>query len=122
MGYVLMQFWGHMGLAVALTLASAFNALLLLLLLRRDLEVQALPEIFVYLSRLIIPLGMLVLSAGLLLQQGQWLDMSARATNGLWLFVATAVGAGAYMLGARWMRVPELEHVNALVRRKLTKE
>jgi hypothetical protein len=65
---------------------------------------------------------MLVFAAGWLLQQGQWLDISARVTNGLWLFVATLAGAGAYMLGARWMRVPELEHVGTLVRRKLKKD
>lgn len=36
-GYVLMGYWGHLGLALALTIASVFNALLLVVLLRRRL-------------------------------------------------------------------------------------
>jgi len=120
-GLFLMQVWGHVGLAVALTLASAFNALLLLLLLNRHLQSREFGALFVYLLRLVPALIGMSLVVWWLLSQGDWFTLDNRLGKGVWLLVATSAGVCVYLAGAWIMKVPELSQALGLLRRKLSK-
>jgi len=121
-GVVCMQFWAHTGLAVALTLASAFNALALLLVLRRSLGPFGLSALVAYVAKLLPALLAMSLVVWLVLTQGVWLESGYRLLNAGWLMLATCVGAGIYLGVARLMRIEELEQALVVVKRRLSRE
>jgi len=121
-GLLLMQFWGHIGLALALTVASAFNALLLLMLLGRHIQKLELGGLLVYLMRLIPALAAMSLVVWWIIEQGDWYNVSSRLMNGVWLMMATFSGVGVYLIGAWILKVPELEQALGIIRRKVSKE
>jgi putative peptidoglycan lipid II flippase len=111
-GYVLMGFWGHLGLALALTLASVFNALLLVALLRRRL---AFPFIRIALCKPlwgVIPavVGMIFITAPVVFladwdQPGVFLFRLGLLAGGV------VAGTAAYVLFCLWFRVEEVSLV-----------
>jgi len=117
-GLVLMQHYAHVGLALALTLASAFNALMLLLVLRRHLGELGVRALAGYLARLLLLVVIMSGVVWLLLQPGAWYVEGKRWWNGLWLVCATSAGALCYLVGARALKLPEMDQVLLLVRRK----
>ncbi|PLY04074.1 MAG: murein biosynthesis integral membrane protein MurJ [Desulfuromonas sp.] len=121
-GVLLMQFWAHIGLALALTFSSAFNAVLLLIFLQRRIRVLELRALLVYLLKLLPVVAVMSLVVKLLLSHGEWLTGGSRWENGAWLLTATLVGVVVYLVGAWLLRVPELEQAVGILRRKIRKE
>lgn len=93
LGLLLMQPLGFIGLALALTLASVFNALALLVLLQRKLGVRFARGLPLQVARLVLPCLIMAAPVSLVLGLADW-----TLTGGGLLKAAllgTAVGAGA---------------------------
>ncbi len=118
LGLMMMRWYGHVGLALALTLASAFNALILLVALKRHIGPLGLATLLGYLLRLLPLLVLMGAVVWLLLQQGDWYAVGKRWMNGWWLMGATLTGAFCYLLGGRLLNLPEAEQLLGLIARR----
>lgn len=118
LGLILMQFWAHVGLAVALTLASLFNALVLLWLLQRrigNLSFRSLARSTVRIIPAIVIMTVVVLA---ILGYGEWSNAASRLQNGGILFAAVLTGGGSYLLACRLFGVRLLQELGNLRRKK----
>ena len=101
-GLVLMQWMGHTGLALALTLAAVFNAVTLSILLSRRLDHIGFSSLFGVLMRLIPGLIVMIFCVKFALGSVDWLVAGAFMPRLLLLLFAVACG-GALYLAAAWL-------------------
>lgn len=120
-GAALMQGFGHVGLALALTFSSLFNCAALFWLLQRKLGRLGLQSFILFVLRII---GPTVLMGGIvygILQQGPWAQEGQDVIKALTLAGAVLGGVLLYV-GSCWiLRVPEVQEASALMRKKFTR-
>jgi putative peptidoglycan lipid II flippase len=118
-GLLLMRLWQHSGLALATSISSAVNLLILLWILRRKLGALGLRQIlrsilFIALACLLMALGV---GAGLYLL-GHYHDWQSGGQfwSACWLGLLIAGGASLYLLAARGLKIRELEELGQMWR------
>ncbi len=117
-GLILMQFYGFAGLAVALTLASIFNAVVLVILLQRKVGA------FLHISLLgpilkVIPACLVMaIAVSFLLSLTDWTTSGDLLVKGILLFAAAAGGAGLYLGCCYLCRVDEIRRGWQLLRQR----
>jgi putative peptidoglycan lipid II flippase len=119
LGLLLMKPFQHVGLALALTLASVFNCAVLLFLLRKRLGTLGLKHVAISMSR-VIP-GTLLMAAFVyaVVQGGNWNVAGSFWYKVMLLAVAVTGGGGIFSAGCIMMRVPEAKQASRFIRRKL---
>ena len=118
-GLLLMRLMGHAGLALALTLASVFNAVLLTVLLNKRLGNLSLTTIFATIIRMLPGLVAMSITAWLILDRVDWSLPGAFWGRFVCLMSAVILGAGAYTIGLWVCRVREIDQVLALFKDRL---
>ncbi len=120
-GLILMQFLGHVGLALALTLASAFNALALLVLLRKrlgPLGLRSLGGQALRCSLASLGMGGVVYFLCALVD---WSQPGALLVHGSVLLCSVVLGGGLYFWLCQLLGVSQVNELQKMVRRKLGK-
>ncbi|HEY5672596.1 MAG TPA: murein biosynthesis integral membrane protein MurJ [Malonomonas sp.] len=107
-GLLLMQNYGHLGLAVALTISSVFNAVLLLWLLHRKVGSFLQGSLWVPLLKSLPAALLMAVVVYLLLGQAVWLQEGAVLHKGFWLATAIASGVIVYLGSCLMMGVDEV--------------
>lgn len=121
-GLLLMIPFGHLGLALALTLSAAFNCLMLLIALRRKIGPLGWGVTLGPMWRILPSVIVMALASHLVLTYGVWDGTGSPLTNALLLFVAVIGGGTIYALGCWWLRVPGAAGAARLVREKLVRK
>ncbi|MFA7535807.1 MAG: murein biosynthesis integral membrane protein MurJ [Desulfuromonadales bacterium] len=119
LGLLLMQPLQHTGLALALTLSSVFNSVLLIWALRRQIGVLGLGALSKTFLRALPAAGMMAVAVWGILLLGPWSADGHVAIKATVLGGAIFIGAGVYATGCLLLRVPEAGELTALVRKKL---
>jgi putative peptidoglycan lipid II flippase len=118
-GLILMQYYSYLGLAAALSLASVFNALVLFVLMRRNLgrnlNLAPLGGVLFKVCAASMVMGMAVYSV---LQYGEW-EQGFNLPNTLCLGSAVAGGIAVYTLTAVCLRLNEITEIGAMLKRKI---
>ena len=117
-GLLLMNSYGHLGLALALTLASVFNAVLLLWLLRRQVGAFLSGSLWQPLLKAVPAAGMMAVVVSLFLGQVDWVQVGAPAAKGLWLAAAVVFGAMVYLGCCLLLQVKEVRQGWNLLRQR----
>ena len=117
-GLLLMQSLDHIGLALALTLASLFNAVVLTVLLSRRIGSLALRELSGSFMRIVPGLILMALTTQYVLGFGQWEEVTSKLHNGLILALAVAVGGCIYLVTCRLFGLAILNELRELMKRK----
>jgi len=117
-GLVLMQFFQHLGLAVALTLASFFNALLLLFLLRRKVGAFLQISLWQPLLKVVPACLLMAFVVSQLLAQVDWSRTDAVLLRGGVLFGAVVVGVAVFLACCFLLRLDELRQGWQLLKKK----
>jgi putative peptidoglycan lipid II flippase len=121
-GLLLMNFYGHLGLALALTLSSAFNAVLLLWLLRRQVGDFLRGSVLLPFLKAAFASMLMAVVVFLILGQVDWVQEGALLSRGLWLAAAVVSGGLVYLGCCLLLRVDEVRQGWELVcRRKAQK-
>jgi putative peptidoglycan lipid II flippase len=118
-GLILMQFFGHVGLALGLTLSAIFNSLALACRLRAKLALPSVAELSELLLRQLLPLLMMLLVVSGLLGLVDWTHSGQLFGRGLLLVLAVGCGTVVYGFGCLMCRVPESAETWKLLQRKL---
>ncbi len=118
LGLVLMQYWAHVGLAVALTLASLFNAAVLLWLLRKRIGVLQLGLLTQSLAKILPAVAIMASVVWAVLQAGDWANGSSRFGNFLVLAAAVFSGGMVYLVVCRVFGVKALNEIGRMLRKK----
>ncbi len=121
LGLILMQYFAHVGLAVALTLASLFNAVILTILLSRRIGSLSLTNLAGSLWRILPAILLMGITTWSILAFGEWQDASLKLQNGLILTVAVLAGAVVYLVACRIFGVSILDELRDLLLRKKKK-
>ena len=121
-GWLLMQVWGHWGIALMISLASGLNTLILYALFRRrrgPLNESLLARQFITHFLLAAALGscLFVLSQGLASVPGSLMTLP----HVLQLAAIIAVGCGLYLALGFVFKVEEVQTLGRLVKRQLTR-
>jgi len=118
LGLVLMQSYGFMGLAIALSVASMFNALMLLLLLKRKVGNFFQKSFYRLVPKLLVACLFMGLVVSSILQGVEWTQMGLFLNKSLVLSAAIISGALVY-LGCCWLfKVEEIQQGWQFLRRK----
>jgi len=118
LGLLLMQFWAHVGLAVALTLASLFNAIVLLWLIQRRIGGLRLSSLSVMLVKVAPALLVMSVVVWAVLQFGHWNADTERIRNSAVLLTAVFSGGAIYLVICRLFGVNALNELGSILRRK----
>jgi len=121
-GVAFMQVWAHVGLALALSVSSLFNCMMLFWLLRRKLGSLELRQLGGFVLRLLGPAALMSGLVYSLLQRGPWTLEGHDFEKALVLFGAVLIGVTAYGGGCWLLRVPEVHYAADLLRKKLRKK
>jgi putative peptidoglycan lipid II flippase len=121
LGLVLMQYMGHVGLALALTLASVFNALVLSGLLVRKLGDFGCRRLLFIILRLIPGLLIMGLSVWYLLSRVDWLQAGPFWPRFSLLLASIVVGSVIYGVSCWLCGVPEVRQSGQFLRNKFLK-
>jgi putative peptidoglycan lipid II flippase len=119
LGLLLMGPMQHTGLALALTLSSVFNALLLIWVLRRKVGRLGLAPVGASFLRLLPLTALMAAVVWGILGYGDWGMAGARLHKGVVLGGALLAGVVVYTGGCLLLRIPEATEAAALFRRKL---
>ena len=114
-GLLLMRVMGHAGLALALTIASVFNAVVLTLLLARRLGRLDVAVIWRTLLRMLPGLAMMAFIVILLIGQVDWLTPGPFGARSVLLGSAVAAGGLVYVASLWVFGVTEMRQAWALV-------
>ena len=117
-GLVLMQYFAHVGLAIALTLASLFNAVVLTLLLSRRIGGLSFHFLVGSLLRILPGLLLMGVTTKIILSFGAWQDASIKLQNGFVLAAAVLAGSVVYLITCRLFGVSILSELRGLLKRK----
>lgn len=119
LGLLLMGPFRHVGLALALTLSSVFNCVVLLFMLRKKLGPLGLKSVAISMLK-VIPVTLLMAAfVYVVVQNGQW-----ESSRSFWpkvglLVAAVTGGAGIFAVGCILMRVSEAKQASLFIRRKM---
>ncbi len=119
-GLVLMQYMGHAGLALALTLASIFNAVVLLSLMSKRLGSINLSVIPTVLLRMIPGLLVMVVVVRLFLSRADWLVPGEFLPRLILLAAAVVCGGVVYLVSLWLCGVKEMRQAWSLFAAKLS--
>ena len=119
LGYLLMGWLQHVGLALALTLASVFNALTLLFLLGRRMGGFGVGRLAVNLLRLLPGLGLMAIVVHAILGSVDWLAAGAFWPRFGILSAAVLAGALVYALGCWVFGVDEIRRCGGFLAGKI---
>lgn len=119
LGVLLMGPFQHTGLALALTLSSVFNAIVLVWTLRRKVGRLGLAPVGASLLRLLPLTALMAAAVWAILGYGAWDTAGSRWFKALVLSGALLSGMAVYAVGCVLMRIPEVTEVASLFRRKL---
>lgn len=122
LGLWLMQVYAHVGLALALTLATAFNSIVLLWALRRKVGPLGLSSVFGSVLRMAPPAALMAAVVWMILSDGPWESVDARLTQGGLLLAAILAGMATFGVGCLLFRVPEMRHFGRMLRKKVGRE
>jgi putative peptidoglycan lipid II flippase len=122
LGVGLMQFYGHVGLALALTLATCCNAFLLVSALRRKIGPIGIRSLFSCFVRVLVPLAAMAVVVIYMLKLGQWSTADDRLRNGLVLALTVFSGALVYAVSGLLCKVSEISEGWGLLRSRLTRK
>ena len=118
-GLILMQYYSYIGLAVALSLASCFNAVALLVMLRRKLTTPLeLKPLFGVLLRVVLATIVMGCGAHAVLQYGAW-EQGFNLGNVLSLGGAVMSGICIYALACYVLRLKEVAEVWFMLKNRL---
>ena len=118
LGLVLMQLYGFIGLAIALTVASMFNALMLLVLLQRKVGTFFRKALYVPILKVIPACLLMALAVSFLLNRVDWLQDGLLLNKSLVLSTAIVVGALIYLGCCYVFKVDEIRQGWQLLRRR----
>jgi len=121
-GLLLMQWLGFMGLALALTIASLFNATVLLTLLQRKLNLTLARQLLTQSVRIIIACLPMALLVYLLLGVVDWDQSGASAYKALILAFAVGSGIVVFAVGCLLLKIDEIHQLLRLIRNKLGRD
>jgi putative peptidoglycan lipid II flippase len=121
-GLLLMQWLGFIGLALALTIASLFNAVVLLALLQRKLNLRLTRELVTQSARIVIACLPMALLVYLLLGMVDWHQFGSSAYKGLILAFAVGSGVVVFAGGCLLLKIDEIHQLLRLIRNKLRRE
>jgi putative peptidoglycan lipid II flippase len=119
LGLLLMGPLRHTGLALALTLSSVFNALVLIWALRRKIGRLGLTSVGTSFLRLLPLTALMAAVVWGILGYGEWGADGGRWLKGMVLGGALLAGMAVYAGGCLLLRIPEATDAAALFRRKL---
>jgi putative peptidoglycan lipid II flippase len=119
LGLLLMGPLRHTGLAIALTLASVFNAVVLIWVLRRKVGRLGLAPVGASFLRLLPLTALMAAAVWGVLGYGEWSASDGRLLKGVVLGGALLAGVAVYAGGCLLLRIPEATEAAALLRRKL---
>lgn len=122
LGYILMGPLKHVGLALALTLASLFNCVVLLWLLRRKIGGLGLKVVRGSLVKVIPPTLLMAGFTHLVLGRISWEQPGFEIGKSLALLIAVAGGGTLYIFGCLSMGLPEAREVVLLVKKKFRRK
>jgi len=118
-GFVLMQYYAYVGLAAALSLASLFNALMLFILMRRNLgrnlELASLGGVILKVCVASSAMGIIVYA---ILQYGVWAQ-GFNILNVLCLSAAVLGGGGVYAIAGFCLELSEITEIWDMLKRKI---
>ena len=117
-GLILMRLYGFAGLAVALTLASIFNAVMLLILLQRRIGLFLHSSLFVPILKVIPACLLMAFAVNAVLGTTDWTTSGDLLAKGAILLTAAAGGAGLYLGCCYLLRVDEIRRGWQLLRRR----
>ena len=118
LGLLLMRNYGHLGLALALTLSTLFNAILLIWLLRKKVGSFLQGSLWLPLLKTLPACALMALTVKYLLGFTDWGLVGARPEKGLYLFSAVAAGTLVYLFGCLLCRVEEVHQGWNLLRQR----
>jgi putative peptidoglycan lipid II flippase len=118
-GLLLMQLMGHAGLALALTAASVFNAVILIVLLAKRLGKLGLSGIFNTMLRTIPGLICMSIVVTVILGQTDWLTTGPFLPRFALLFAAVLSGCLVYAAGLWLFRVKEMQQAWSMIAGRL---
>jgi len=118
-GLLLMQFMGHAGLALALTIASVFNALILIVLLAKRLGKLDVAGIVNTTLRTIPGLCAMAIVVSLILSQADWLTAGPFMMRLVVLCAAVLSGSLVYVIGLWVFGVREIKQVWSMIAGRL---
>jgi len=121
LGFLLMQYMEHTGLALALTLASLFNAVFLLIALRRKIGSLELYPLILTFFKLMIPSVLMALFVWSILSLGDWSLQGESLEKGGLLFVSVLGGMGIYGVSCFVLKVPEIRDVARLIKKRISR-
>jgi putative peptidoglycan lipid II flippase len=121
LGLLLMGPLKHVGLALAVSLSSMFNATVLLWLLRRRIGTLGLTRIGGSLLRILPALLAMALVVYLLLGLTDWSKPAMMVEKGMVLAAAVAVGGLVFLFSCLALGVEEVRDVVQMLRRRLTR-
>ena len=119
-GLLLMQYWGFVGLAIALTIASMFNAAALLFLLQKKLQLTVAGTLLRQSCKVLLacaPMGALVY---LVLGTADWYQIGMTAHKFIVLSGAVTSGVLLFMVTCLLFKIDEIHQLLRLVKRKLS--
>ena len=119
LGFLLMQFWAHIGLAAAVTISTGVNALLLLIALRRKIGPLGCFSMLSSLLPLLPITAIMGLVVWLLLRLGGWEVHGSLLSKGLLLSTAVAAGGAVYLAGCMLCKIDAATQAWGLVKKKL---
>ncbi len=117
-GYLLMLWLDHLGLALGLTIASLFNALALMLLLRSRVDAFIKQGIVLPLLKVVVPVMLMGGVAVLFLQVGDRITDGSRIVDGAILLATVGLSVCVYLVGCYCFRVNEVRQGLQLLRRR----
>jgi len=117
-GLLLMGPFQHVGLAVALTLSSVVNSVILLVMLRRKIGRLGLKSLWLTTLKALLACGVMAVVVERVLLLGAW-SAGLTLTNAMILAAGIAGGVASYLVVGRLARIAELKELQAIVVRKL---
>jgi len=117
-GLVLMQFYGFAGLAVALTLASIFNAVMLVVLLQRKTGPFLRASLFVPILKVIPACFLMAVTVNYILGLVNWSASETQLVKGVALFAGATGGAALYLGCCYLFKVDEVRRGWQLLRQR----
>lgn len=121
LGVLMMGPWQHIGLAMALTCSSVFNAMVLLVLLKRRIGSIALTTVIWTGLRVLVATAVMTVLAHRVLLFGQW-RTGVSSFNLTVLLGAICTGIISYLVCCYILQIKELREVTAMVKRRLIKD
>ncbi len=118
LGLILMQYYGFMGLAIALTIASMFNAFMLLLLLKRKVGNFFQKTLYQPVLKVLPGCLFMALAVSFLLRSVDWMQVGFLLDKSLVLAAAIVLGALIYLGCCYLFRVEEIRQGWQFLRRR----